>query len=84
MVARRRVGRIGPVTGQTPRTGMTGAAALGTRRGRLGMQLGKIAPVRSGPLPMDRRSLPAAGAGRVDRLHAGREPAWQARQLSWV
>ena len=58
VVARRRGSRVRPVAGQAGRTGVACAAALGTGRGRLGVQLGKIEPVRGGPLAVDRRSGP--------------------------
>jgi len=72
VVARCRGSRVRPVAGQTGWTGVAGAATLGTGRGRLGVHLGKVEPVRGGPLPADRCSRPAPGAGRVDRLHIGR------------
>jgi hypothetical protein len=45
MVAGRRIARVGSVAGQTVGTNVASAAALGTGRGRLGVELGEVEPV---------------------------------------
>ncbi len=63
MVARRRIGGIGPVAVETLRSDMAATTGLGPRVGYGTVQLGKIIAVGSGADPRDHGALTAARAG---------------------
>ena len=63
MVARCRIGSIGPVAVETLRSDMAAATGLGPRVGNGTVHLGKIIAVGSGAVPADHGALTAARAG---------------------